>query len=282
MSKILVTGGAGMLAGSLKKLVKENDNYLFFDIDKVDITNIDDIITIFDKYNIDFIYHFAAYTNVDKAEQEQDKCMKINVKGTDNLTEISIKKNIPILYISTDYVFDGNLPLKYSYNETDKTNPVNFYGKTKLDGEQIVKTNSKHYIIRTEWLYNNLGNHFINAIIDKLKSENSIKVVDDQIGALTYADTLNKIILKLVKTNSYGTYNITDNGAATRYEIAKYIADILNITRCKIQPVSSDNMSSTAKRPKNSKLNLTKIKKLLKIDINDWKTDLLLYINNIK
>lgn len=279
MNKVLVTGGNGSLAKSLYNLVRNNtDKYIFLDIDMLDITSKKSINDIFKKHSFNFVLHYAAYTNVDEAENNKIISKQVNVTGTKFLTEYTVKYNIPILYISTDYIFDGSLPVSKSYSERSKSNPINYYGKTKLMGEKIIKENKKHYIVRTEWLYGNYGNNFVKTMIKLLKSNDVISVVNDQIGSLTFADTLNKIILELIKTKKYGIYNITNKGFGTRYDIVRFISDTLKLNSCDIVPVNSNEIITPAKRPLNSRLNLYKIEKLLNINIPDWKQDLKKYL----
>jgi dTDP-4-dehydrorhamnose reductase len=281
MKKILVAGGKGSLGTSLYNIVKNKKDYLFTDVDDLDITSKYAVNKFFSKNKISVVLNYAAYTNVDLAESEKEKCYNINVIGTENLVEMTKKYNIPILYISTDYVFDGKLHFNKAYSETDKTAPISYYGKTKLLGEEIIIRNEKHFIVRTEWLYGKQGNNFVKTIVSLLKEKDELKIVNDQVGALTNAETLNKIILKLIKTDKYGIYNITNNGSGSRFDIVFFIAKYLGNINCNLIPIPSNVMNTPAKRPLNSKLSLEKITKLLDIDIPDWKTDLKKYLQEI-
>lgn len=274
----LVTGGKGGLGTSLKNIVSKNKKFIFCDVDELDITDIDIVEKFFEHNKIEFIYHYAAYTDVDKAELEKEKCYEINVTGTKNITKMSIKYNIPILLISTDYVFNGKRPIDEYYTEVDKPDPINYYGYTKYLSELEIMKNPKYYIVRSEWLYGDTGNNFIKGIVAKLKSNTDIKIVDDQFGSITYNDTLNKIILLLTVTNKYGIYNITNSGYASRFEIVKFIAEYFNYSG-RITNIKSDEIHTNARRPQNSKLSLEKIESLLNIKINHWKSDLKFYVN---
>jgi len=279
---ILVTGGNGGLANNLRSHILLN-NFLFLDIDELDITSYSAVQKIFNNYNIEFIFHFAAYTNVDNAEIEKEKCFNVNVIGTQNLTEFSIKFNIPILYISTDYIFDGTKPITECYTEEDKPNPINYYGWTKLKGEEEILKNKKHFIIRTEWLYgqNSQKKNFVSNLVNKIKNNEEIKIVSDQYGTLTSYNTVNLVILELIKNNKFGIYNVVNYGYSSRLDIALFIANFFNFKKS-IKEIKTVNTNDTAKRPLNSKLALNKLLKTINIKIPDWQNELINYLQFFK
>jgi len=251
---IVVTGANGMLGQDLVPILK-NTGYdvLETDIHNLDITCKDDVFKYITNNKPDFIIHAAAYTNVDGAELEQEKAFLINHTGTENLAVISGKLEIPMIYISTDYVFDGTKDSPYQPD--DKTNPLNVYGSSKLKGEEAVKKyNEKHYITRTSWLYGHKGKNFVETMINLAKTKPELRVVDDQSGCPTWTVALSEAILKLIKTKKYGTYHVCGSGSTSWHEFASKILEFMDINTPVI-PVSSQEFKTAATRPMNSVMN---------------------------
>ncbi|MCF6184557.1 MAG: dTDP-4-dehydrorhamnose reductase [Bacteroidales bacterium] len=280
MNKILVTGANGQLGNEIRKISfsRKNFNFYFTDVDELDITKLENIQSFCSENKFDYIINCAAYTNVDKAESDKVNAEKINAEAVKNLSEISQKYKIPLIHISTDYVFDGksNIP----YKENDKTNPRSVYGKTKLQGEEFAKKAYKGIIIRTAWLYSSFGNNFVKTMLRLGKERNEINVVSDQKGSPTYAEDLARAILEIVKQttenqehNFSGIYHYSDEGSCTWYEFAKEIMQKANL-KCKVNPVSSDEYSAPVKRPEYSLLDKTKIKETFNVKIPFWKDSL--------
>ncbi|MCD7739994.1 MAG: dTDP-4-dehydrorhamnose reductase, partial [Candidatus Gastranaerophilales bacterium] len=195
--KVLVTGAKGMLGQDLCPILEDEDfDVIETDINTLDITNPTNIEDVLLKYNPDFVIHCAAYTNVDKAEEDKETAFKINAQGTKNLAELCKKMDITLVYISTDYVFDGTKNGKYLAG--DKTCPINVYGSSKLEGEKYVQECEKYYITRTSWLYGHHGKNFVETMIS-LKDKEEIKVVDDQTGCPTWTVELSNGIVKILK-----------------------------------------------------------------------------------
>jgi len=272
MQTILVTGSNGQLGNEIKKF-QDSFNYIFTDIDELDITNFNDLLQLFNKNKIDAILNCAAYTAVDKAETEPELAHKINVKGVENLNKISMEKEVPIIHISTDYVFDGKNFKPYL--EQDKTNPQGIYGKTKLEGEEKLSKNPKAVIIRTSWLYSSYGNNFVKTIIKIAKENREIKVVSDQIGSPTYAFDLAEGCINIMKkifnnTSNYsGIYHFSNEGVCSWYDFAKFIVDYKKI-ECIVFPISTKEFPRPAQRPHFSVLDKTKIKTTFDIKIPYW------------
>ncbi len=248
--KILVTGANGMLGQDLCPILEDED----FDViettkNNLDITNLQNIEEVFEKTNPDFVIHCAAYTNVDKAEEDKENALKINAEGTKNLVKACKTADIPIMYISTDYVFDGTK--KGKYLPTDKPNPINVYGETKLAGENAVQEYDKSYIVRTSWLYGHQGKNFVETMIS-LKDKEEIKVVDDQIGCPTWTVELSNAIVNLIYDEMpFGIYHICGSGNTSWYNFAKKIFELSNI-EVNIKPCTSDEFPQIAGRPQNS------------------------------
>jgi dTDP-4-dehydrorhamnose reductase len=203
----------------------------------------------FAKNKIDFVLHAAAYTKVDDAETNEDLAFLINAKGAKNVAIASNKKLVPMIYISTDYVFDGEKGAPYL--PSDKTNPLNIYGTSKLMGEENVKKeNPKHYIVRTSWLYGKNGKNFVDTMIGLSKTQNSIKVVNDQFGCPTWTIDLADGVKNLIEKNMpFGTYHLCGGGASSWFEFAKKIFEILKI-EIEVIPVATAEFPRPAKRPK--------------------------------
>ena len=248
--KILVTGAKGMLGQDLCPILEDEDfDVIETDVDTLDITNPENIDAVFGEYAPDFVIHCAAYTNVDKAEDEKELAFKINAQGTENLAKACKKLDIPILYISTDYVFDGTK--KGKYLPTDKTNPINVYGASKLAGEEAVRKNEKHYITRTSWLYGHHGKNFVETMIS-LKDKEELKVVDDQIGCPTWTVELADAIVKIITEEMpFGTYHTCGSGHTSWYGFAQKIFELYG-AKVNLKPCTTDEFPRKANRPKNS------------------------------
>ncbi len=250
--KILVTGANGMLGQDLCPILEDLDfvdEIIETDIENLDITNEIQTKSTLKKVNPDIVIHCAAYTNVDMAETEKDVAEKINVKGTENIAKACKSINATLIFISTDYVFDG--VKKEKYLPTDLPNPLNTYGKTKFEAEKIVrKICEKFYIIRTSWLYGHHGKNFVETML-KLANENKkeIKVVNDQIGCPTWTITLSEAICDLIEeTPDYGIYHICGSGETSWYDFAKEIFKLSNI-EVNLVPCTTEEFNRPAKRP---------------------------------
>ena len=231
MKKVLITGAQGMLGQDLVPIL-EDESYEIIETNRelLDVTDYDSVKQSLEKNKPDIVIHCAAYTNVDGAENDLETATKINALGTENLAHVCAESNITLIYISTDYVFDGGK--KELYLPDDKTNPINNYGKTKLEGENAVqKYCKKHYIVRTSWLYGHYGKNFVETMIS-LSDKLELKVVDDQTGCPTWTVELaNGIANLLEKMPDYGIYHICGSGETSWYGFAKEIFKLIKIFR---------------------------------------------------
>ena len=262
--KYLVTGVNGQLGYDIVKELNERGEYdvLALDKDEMDITDKEQVSKIIKAYKPDVIFHCAAWTAVDKAEELKDACEKVNVEGTKNIADASIEVGAKLVYISTDYVFDGTK--EGLYTEEDKPNPKSVYGQTKYDGEEAVRKNPNHFITRISWVFGVNGNNFIKTMLKLADKYKELKVVDDQIGSPTYTVDLAKLLVEMVETDKYGTYHVNNEGYCSWAEFAQYIMES-NGKETKINPVTTEeyyegkDMSKVAYRPRNSKLDKSKL-----------------------
>jgi len=258
--KILITGANGMLAKAVRNELKDEE-LICTDVAELDITNLERVQEYVRNVKPDLIINCAAYTAVDKAEEQEELAYKINAIGPKNLA-IAAKQNDSILvHISTDYVFGGDKPVEQDYSEDDEKNPQAVYGTTKLVGEKFIEENcSNYYIFRTAWLYGE-GNNFVRTMINLSQDREEVSVVNDQHGSPTYAVDLASIIHQAIdKKIPFGVYNATNIGYTTWYDFTKKIYEIKNID-CKVKPVSSEEFVRAAKRPLNSQMSKDKLLK---------------------
>lgn len=272
MKKIVVTGSSGLLGSIITQLVK-NDfivvpihfrERLFSDSIKLDITNKSEVFGLLQKLKPDILIHVAAETNVDRCEREKNYAWKTNVEGTRNLAEICGKNNAKMVFISTDYVFDGEKGL---YKEKDEPNPINYYGLTKLKGEEELEKNCWDYVIaRTSVLYDwsRRKLNFATWVIDSLRRNQNIQVVDDHFNSPTLASNLSEALLEIVKKDLSGIYHMAGSERLNRYAFSLRIAEKFNLDAGLIKPIKMSELATwVAKRPKDSSLSLEKaIKKL--------------------
>lgn len=258
--KILITGANGMLAKAVRNELK-NEELILTDVAELDITNIDAVRSFIKENKPQYIINCAAYTAVDKAEEQLELARKVNALGPKNLAIVANEEDATLIHISTDYVFGGAKSVEEDYTEMEEKNPESVYGVTKLEGENaIIDSTFKYYIFRTAWLYGD-GNNFVRTMLKLGKEKAEINVVSDQHGSPTYAVDLASIIHQAIeKQIPYGIYHTTNMGYTTWYEFTKKIFEKVNYS-CKVNPVTSEEFNSAAKRPKNSKLSKEKLLK---------------------
>lgn len=276
---ILITGSKGQLGMELRKLLDEKGmNYTATDSGEMDITNKTAVDAFFQKVNPTLVFHCAAYTAVDKAEDEgKDLNEKVNAIGTKTIAEAAEAHGAVMVYISTDYVFDGNNSKEYT--EIDQANPQNEYGRMKYEGEQWVQNIcSKYYIIRTSWVFGEFGNNFVYTMLRLAKTHPVLTVVDDQIGRPTWTRTLAAFMLHLLDTDAvFGLYHLSNDGSCSWYEFA---CEILKDYDVEVKPVSSAEYPQKAYRPKHSIMDLSKAK-ATEFQIPTWKEALSQFIDSI-
>ena len=274
--KILITGCNGQLGNEMQLLEKENPQHTYFntDVAELDITDQKAIEMFVSENAIDGIVNCAAYTAVDKAEENQDLCMKLNATAPDYLAQAIEKRGGWMIQISTDYVFDGTNHKPYT--EADSVCPNSTYGRTKLAGEQAVMAGcKKSMIIRTAWLYSTFGNNFVKTMIRLGKEKPELGVIFDQIGTPTYARDLAVAIFAAINQGIVpGIYHFSNEGVISWYDFTKAIHRIAGITTCRVRPLHTEEYPTPANRPHYSVLDKTKIKQTYGIEIPYWEESL--------
>ena len=276
---ILVTGANGQLGSEIRQLAAKYPSYsfLFATKDHLPIENTDALKTFFDKTHVDFCINCAAYTAVDKAENEREKAFLINSDAAGVLASICTDHQVKLIHISTDYVYDGSS--KQPLKEDDAVAPLNVYGWSKLKGEeQVLNRCPSSLIIRTSWVYSAYGSNFVKTMLRLFRERESVNVVNDQYGCPTYAADLADVIMKFIEkmddeAGYYGIVNYCNSRIATWFDVASAIKNYVK-SSCKIIPVSTSEYPVSARRPMYSVLNTSKVRGILKMKIPYWKNSL--------
>ena len=296
--RILVTGKNGQLGKSIHKVISANaktDNnqnsnqFIFVGREELDLSRENSISHYFDDNDkFDIIINCAAYTEVDKAEEEQNLANQVNHLAVKQLAQIANKQQAKLIYISTDYVFDGESDRPYM--ETDAPNPINVYGQTKLAGEQAVQVTmpTNAIIIRTSWVYSEYGNNFVKTMLRLGQERDELSVVGDQIGSPTYATDLANAILEIIQNKEFKgekqttqIYHYSNKGKVSWYDFAKEIFKIAGVG-CKVNPITTQQYPTPAQRPRNTLMSKDKIIEKFEVEILDWKESLQACIKNIE
>jgi len=283
MSNIVVFGASGQLGQCLKKVaeIKGLTAIYFPPESEADILSKEGLKKIFDTHKPGWCINCAAYTAVDKAEDDIETARKINKTGAENIAAFCLEYNSVLMHTSTDFVFKGNKPVPLT--EDDIAEPVSIYGLTKLEGEQgVAQILEKYYTIRTSWLYSEYGNNFVKTMLRLGAERDELKIVADQVGTPTYAMDLAECILQIISSNKadYGTYHYSNEGVASWYDFAKAIFDISG-TKVKTLPIKTSEFPVKAVRPPYSVMDKSKIKQTFNIEIPYWRDSLIICISKI-
>ena len=271
---VLLTGAYGQLGREIERFVQNGNfpfRFFYTDSDSLDITDRERVFHFIEENSIRFIVNAAAYTAVDKAEEEPEIAFKVNHIGVENLARAAAAFDAKLLHISTDYLFDGNVTAPY--RETDSTNPISVYGLSKLKGEEAVQAFAKDWIIlRTSWMFSEFGNNFVKTMIRLMNEKDELNIVSDQRGTPTYARDLAEMILLILEETEWksGIYHFSNRGETTWYDFARKIQELNQIFGCKLNPISSEMYKTAAKRPKYSVLDKSKIESEFHVVIPDW------------
>lgn len=256
--KVLVTGVKGQLGYDVvNELEKRGLEAVGVDIDEMDITDAVSVDKVIKETSPDAVIHCAAYTAVDAAEDNVELCRKVNADGTANIAKVCKELDIKMMYISTDYVFDGQG--ERPWEPDDERHPLNVYGQTKYEGEvAVTDALDKYFIVRIAWVFGVNGKNFIKAILNKAKTVDTLTVVNDQFGSPTYTYDLARLLVDMIQTEKYGFYHATNEGICTWYEFACEIIRQAGMD-AKVLPVSADQYPAKAKRPTNSRMSKEKL-----------------------
>ena len=256
--KILITGAKGQLGSELINYAKANDiNAYGIDIDDCDITNLDAVKSVLGDISPDCVIHCAAYTAVDKAESNRDLCLAINKTGTENIAKVCRDIGAKLVYISTDYVFPGDGIAQYKPD--DETNPINFYGESKLLGELALKEHlTDYFIVRISWVFGLGGGNFVKTMLTLADTKSELGVVGDQIGSPTYCGDLAPLLFEMAKSDKYGVYHATNEGFCSWAEFADFAIKTAEKT-CPVTPITTEEYPTPAPRPKNSRMSKQKL-----------------------
>lgn len=269
--RVLVTGANGQLGKEIQYLAPNTTlEFIFTDTFDLDITKVGDLRRFFRERDLDFCINAAAYTAVDHAETEIERCNAINVEGAANLAETCDSFDVRLIHISTDFVFDGERHTPY--DENAYANPLNVYGRSKFEGEQVILDALPDAIIlRTSWLYSSFGNNFVKTMLRLAEKQQDLNVVEDQIGAPTYARDLAQVLLTILQSNWIeGLYHFSNEGVASWYDFAHAIFEIKGLD-LNLSPIKSQEYKTPAQRPLYSVLDKSKIKKMYGVKIRHWR-----------
>ncbi len=287
MNKFFITGSNGQLGRELSKQLDElGIDYAGYDVPELDITNYESSLQLIKQENPDIIINCAAMTNVDGCETNEEQAFLVNETGAENMAKIANELDIPVVQVSTDYVFEGENTNGRPYLESDEVNPQSVYGKSKLQGENKVKENSdKAYIVRTAWLYGD-GHNFVKTMLKLSDNHDEVTVVDDQVGSPTSTVDLAKAIIDLSDTGAYGTYHATCEGVCSWADFAQEIFNKAG-KQTKVVPVTSEQYEqiagkTVAKRPHYSVLENANLEKLGINSFRNWEDSLTEYIDNLQ
>lgn len=278
--KVLVTGVKGQLGHDVvNELEKKGHVAVGVDVEEMDITDSAKVEEVITREMPEAVVHCAAYTAVDAAEDNIDICRKVNAEGTENIAKVCGKLDIKIIYISTDYVFDGEGT--HMWQPDDERHPLNVYGQTKYEGELAVeKYTDKYFIVRIAWVFGVNGKNFIKTMLKLGSTKDELNVVNDQVGSPTYTYDLAKLLVDMVESDKYGRYHATNEGHCTWYEFAKEIFKQAGMN-VKVNPVSSDEFPSKAKRPHNSRMSKDKLEQNGFEKLPAWEDALVRYLKEI-
>ena len=280
---IIVTGSNGQLGSELKEISNQYSqfNFYFFTRAELSITEVSALKQVFAAHQPKYFINCAAYTAVDNAEKEKDAAFEINGTAVGNIAALCTQYNCKLIHISTDYVFDGNAtsPLK----ETDPVDPVNAYGESKLLGEQLaLQNNPESIVIRTSWVYSSYGKNFVKTMVRLMNERENIGVVSDQLGSPTYAADLRKAIMDIITSGKWvaGIYHYSNEGIISWFEFATEIKALLN-SSCIVNPITTSQFPTPAKRPAYSGLDKSKIRNTFGLSLSNWKKSLKICIEKL-
>ena len=280
--KVLVTGASGQLGYDVvRELTKRGHEAVGVSSKEMDITDPMQVEKVITEAQVDVVMHGAAYTAVDAAEDNEQQCRLVNANGTENIAAVCKKLDIPMVYISTDYVFDGQGTRPWE--PEDERHPLNVYGQTKYEGELAVQKNlEKYFIVRIAWVFGINGNNFIKTMLKLSKTHDTLTVINDQIGSPTYTYDLARLLVDMMETDKYGIYHATNEGLCSWYEFAVEIFRQAGIPMNVIPVTSAEYKAAKAKRPFNSRMNKDKLEAKGFERLPQWQDALARYLEELK
>lgn len=278
--RVLITGATGMLGSALVSEMRKAHEVVGVGSKQCDIRDEDAVRATVCEHRPEMIIHAAAYTDVDGCECRPGYALAVNGRGTYNLAKSAREMDAPVLYVSTDYVFDGTK--RSTYCEDDTPSPLNAYGRSKLEGELAVRAmTSRHFIVRTSWLFGARGRNFVETILSRATRDDILRVVDDQSGSPTYTRHLAAKLSELVTTRAYGTYHITNSGSCSWYKFAREILTLSGIRSVKVAPITWEESNRRARRPTNSTLENRRLLALGLQALPSWQEGLRAYLSEL-
>jgi dTDP-4-dehydrorhamnose reductase len=280
---ILLVGAKGMLGRDLMEVLRSSlprDEVVGWDIEEIDIRQEEEAVAKIEKLRPEIVVHIAAYTDVDGCELNREKAFSVNEEGTKHVALATSKYGAKMVYLSTDYVFDGEK--RDPYLESDSPRPLNVYGHSKLKGEQYVQTMVKDFlIIRTQWLYGPFGKNFVSSILQQAREKSALSIVDDQTGSPTYTVDLAKAISGLIQFDARGIFHVANSGLCTWYTFGQTILELSGVNRVKVIPISSRELGRPAARPSYSVLGCRKLKEETGLTMRPWSAALKDYLKTL-
>jgi dTDP-4-dehydrorhamnose reductase len=276
--RVVVTGASGLLGQSLSKILKENHEVIAVDIDDYDLSAVSSISEI-TKTRPEWVCHLAAFTDVDRCETDPERAYQSNVIGTRNVAVACREARCPMLYVSTDYVFDGESRKPYGVDA--RPNPLSMYGRTKLIGEWFVERHvHERLIVRSSWLFGDGGRNFVETILTLSEKKNVLDVVDDQVGSPTYSEDLASALKKLIEKKAFGTHHVTNSGDCTWYDLAVAILRLAGRSECEVKRTSSSALGRPARRPGYSVLDNNSYHQVTGDTLRGWEEALAEYLGS--
>lgn len=278
--KVLITGVNGQLGWEVaRRLTQLKVEHLGVDVDTLDITDADAVVSCVCDYHPDVIVHCAAYTDVDKAETEPEVCCRVNGMGTLNMVRAALRINAKLLYVSTDYVFDGSGDAPYPVDAARR--PLNIYGQSKLQGEEVIQSlMTRYFIVRSSWIYGVHGENYMKTTLLQAGDHREPAYAADQVGAPTYAPDLARLICEMIRTNRYGVYHAAAEGVTSRADAAQYLLTLAG-KRSRVKAAPTVNYPGKAHRPLNSRLSMASLDAAGFSRLPDWKNSLANYLNEL-
>jgi dTDP-4-dehydrorhamnose reductase len=279
---LLVVGAKGMLGRDLMSVLPSSfpdDEVVGWDIEEIDIQKGEDAVTKIEKLRPDIVVHIAAYTDVDGCESDEKKAFSVNAEGTKHVALAAARCRAKMVYLSTDYVFDGNK--REPYEESDSPHPLNVYGRSKLQGEQYVQELVKTgLIIRTQWLYGRHGKNFVTSVLQQAREKRGLSIVNDQVGSPTYTMDLAKAISVLIQIDAQGIFHVANSDFCTWYTFGQAILNLSGMKEVKVISITSEKLGRPAVRPSYSVFNCQKLKKETGLSLRPWSEALRDYLTN--